>query len=51
MTIRMYQCKTGKYQGMWHVRGYLDRSYVHFGRYRDRSEAEKTIQELAEDDN
>jgi hypothetical protein len=34
---------------MYHVRGYLDRSYVHFGRYRDRAKAEQVIEELAED--
>jgi hypothetical protein len=51
MTIRMYQCRTGKYQGMWHVRGYIDRAYVHFGRYRDKAEAEQVIEELAEDEN
>lgn len=50
MTINMYQCKSGRYQGMWHVRGYLDRSYVHFGRYRDKRQADKVIKELQEDE-
>jgi hypothetical protein len=50
MTIKMYQCKSGRYQGQWHVRGYENRSYVHFGRYRDKTEAEQVIQELSEDE-
>jgi hypothetical protein len=50
VTIKMYQCKTGKYQGMWHVRGYLDRSYVHLGRYRNKAEAELAVRELQLDE-
>ena len=41
MSIKRYQSKTGRYAGMWHVRGYENGKYFHIGRYKTLEEAEE----------
>lgn len=38
---RIYQIKSGRYAGMWHVRLYVSYGkYFHIGRFRNKSEAD-----------
>lgn len=46
--VRMYQSKTGKYKGLWHVREYFRGKYIHIGRYKSKQEAERVLKDLSE---
>lgn len=37
---RMYEIKSGKYKGMWHVRDWSDGKLTHIGRYKSKEAAE-----------
>lgn len=46
MSIKKYQCKSGKYAGMWHVRIYDSGRYFHIGRFKTEEEANGRIDRL-----
>lgn len=49
MTVTMYQSKSGKYKGMWHVRTYNKGRYFHVGRVLTKKEADEIAAKIMEE--
>ncbi len=47
MKLSIYQVKSGKFAGMYHVRNYLGKGkYFHIGRYKTKEEAEIAMEQV-----
>lgn len=47
MKAKMYQIKSGRFAGMWHVRIYKSYGkYFHVGRFKDKAEAEEAMRRV-----